>query len=217
MRDPYEVLGVQKNASQADDQERLSAARQEAASRRQQERPKAATRFAELNAAYEIVGDERQAQGLRPRRDRRRRQAALPGLRRVRCAAGRRTRSGRWCALRKLHLGPGRLPPSAERRLAAAASRIFCVRCSAAAAGAARGFGTHVRGRGFRCGKRRRAGCARFADDHACGSGQGHEDARASADRQGCRGQDSGRTRDGQQIRLKGQGLAGARRGRATR
>ncbi len=58
MRDPYEVLGVSRGAT---------AAEIKSAFRRQAKRlhpdankhdPKAATRFAELNAAYEIVGDE---------------------------------------------------------------------------------------------------------------------------------------------------------------
>jgi len=57
MRDPYDILGVEKNAS---------AAEVKSAFRRQAKKlhpdankhdPKAATRFAELNAAYEILGE----------------------------------------------------------------------------------------------------------------------------------------------------------------
>src|SRR6476661_415544 len=57
MRDPYDILGVSKNAS---------AAEVKSAFRRQAKKlhpdankhdPKAATRFAELNAAYEILGE----------------------------------------------------------------------------------------------------------------------------------------------------------------
>ena len=57
MRDPYDILGVAKNAS---------AAEVKSAFRRQAKKlhpdankhdPKAATRFAELNAAYEILGE----------------------------------------------------------------------------------------------------------------------------------------------------------------
>src|SRR3954470_25018819 len=58
MRDPYDILGVSKNAS---------AAEVKSAFRRQAKKlhpdankhdPRAASRFAELNAAYEILGDE---------------------------------------------------------------------------------------------------------------------------------------------------------------
>src|SRR4051812_7806693 len=58
MRDPYDILGVSKNAS---------AAEVKSAFRRQAKKlhpdankhdPKAATRFAELNAAYEILGED---------------------------------------------------------------------------------------------------------------------------------------------------------------
>src|SRR4029078_2911522 len=58
MRDPYNILGVSKNAS---------AAEVKSAFRRQAKKlhpdankhdPKAASRFAELNAAYEILGED---------------------------------------------------------------------------------------------------------------------------------------------------------------
>ena len=58
MRDPYEVLGVSKGASEA---EIKSAFRKQAKKLHpdaNKHDPKAASRFAELNAAYEIVGDE---------------------------------------------------------------------------------------------------------------------------------------------------------------
>jgi DnaJ-class molecular chaperone len=58
MRDPYEVLGVSKNASPA---EIKSAFRRQAKKLHpdaNKHDPKAATRFAELNAAYEILGEE---------------------------------------------------------------------------------------------------------------------------------------------------------------
>ena len=47
---------------------------------RNKDDPKAQDKFAELNSAYEIVGDKREACAVRSRRDRRGRQAALPGL-----------------------------------------------------------------------------------------------------------------------------------------
>ena len=58
MRDPYEVLGVSKSASGA---EIKSAFRRQAKKLHpdaNKHDPKAATRFAELNAAYEILGEE---------------------------------------------------------------------------------------------------------------------------------------------------------------
>jgi DnaJ-class molecular chaperone len=58
MRDPYEVLGVSKNASAA---EIKSAFRRQAKKLHpdaNKHDPKAAARFAELNAAYEILGEE---------------------------------------------------------------------------------------------------------------------------------------------------------------
>src|SRR5881397_3580182 len=57
MRDPYDVLGVSKNASAA---EIKSAFRQQAKKLHpdaNKHDPKAAARFAELNAAYEILGE----------------------------------------------------------------------------------------------------------------------------------------------------------------
>jgi len=58
MRDPYQVLGVSKGASEA---EIKSAFRRQAKKLHpdaNKHDPKAASRFAELNAAYEIVGDD---------------------------------------------------------------------------------------------------------------------------------------------------------------
>src|ERR1044072_8403520 len=58
MRDPYNVLGVSKNASAA---EIKSAFRRQAKKLHpdaNKHDPKAATRFAELNAAYEILGED---------------------------------------------------------------------------------------------------------------------------------------------------------------
>src|SRR4051794_36780130 len=57
MRDPYDVLGVSKNASAA---EIKSAFRRQAKKLHpdaNKHDPKAAARFAELNAAYEILGE----------------------------------------------------------------------------------------------------------------------------------------------------------------
>jgi len=59
MRDPYEILGVSKGASEG---EIKSAYRRQAKKLHpdaNKHDPKAASRFAELNAAYEIVGDDK--------------------------------------------------------------------------------------------------------------------------------------------------------------
>jgi DnaJ-class molecular chaperone len=58
MRDPYDVLGVSKSASEGD----IKSAYRKLAKKHHPDAnkhdPEAATRFAELNAAYEIVGDD---------------------------------------------------------------------------------------------------------------------------------------------------------------
>src|SRR6185295_1110692 len=58
MRDPYEILGVQKNATPA----AIKSAFRRLAKKLHPDANKAdktaATKFSELNAAYEIVGDE---------------------------------------------------------------------------------------------------------------------------------------------------------------
>src|SRR5688572_22243647 len=58
MRDPYDILGVKKGADAAE----IKSAFRKSAKRLHPDAnkadPKAASRFAELNAAYEILGDE---------------------------------------------------------------------------------------------------------------------------------------------------------------
>ena len=72
MRDPYDVLGVQKNASPASVKSAFRKLAKKLHPDANKDDKKAATKFAELNAAYEIVGDEvRRAE--RCLRDRRRR------------------------------------------------------------------------------------------------------------------------------------------------
>jgi DnaJ-class molecular chaperone len=58
MRDPYEVLGVSKGASEADIKSAYRRLAKKLHPDANKHAPKAATRFAELNAAYEIVGDD---------------------------------------------------------------------------------------------------------------------------------------------------------------
>jgi DnaJ-class molecular chaperone len=57
MRDPYEVLGVSKSASAADIKSAFRKLAKKHHPDANKHDPKAASRFAELNAAYEIVGD----------------------------------------------------------------------------------------------------------------------------------------------------------------
>jgi DnaJ-class molecular chaperone len=57
MRDPYEILGVSKSASEADIKSAYRRLAKKLHPDANKSDPKAATRFAELNAAYEIVGD----------------------------------------------------------------------------------------------------------------------------------------------------------------
>jgi curved DNA-binding protein CbpA len=69
MRDPYEVLGLAKNASAAD----IKSAYRKLAKKfhpDQSKEPRAKDRFAEINSAYEIAGDEKtRAATINPSRD----------------------------------------------------------------------------------------------------------------------------------------------------
>src|SRR5512140_2233943 len=58
MRDPYEVLGVSKGASEADIKSAYRKLAKKLHPDANKDDPKAATRFSELNTAYEILGDE---------------------------------------------------------------------------------------------------------------------------------------------------------------
>lgn len=57
MRDPYEVLGVSKGASAADIKSAFRKLAKKLHPDANKHDPKAASRFAEINAAYEIIGD----------------------------------------------------------------------------------------------------------------------------------------------------------------
>src|SRR5690348_458908 len=57
MRDPYEVLGVKKSASAAEIKSAFRKLAKKHHPDANKHDPKAAARFAEVNAAYEIVGD----------------------------------------------------------------------------------------------------------------------------------------------------------------
>jgi DnaJ-class molecular chaperone len=59
MRDPYTVLGVSKSASEAEIKSAFRKLAKKHHPDANKHDPKAASRFAELNAAYEIVGDDK--------------------------------------------------------------------------------------------------------------------------------------------------------------
>jgi DnaJ-class molecular chaperone len=59
MRDPYDVLGVSKGASEGDIKSAFRRLAKRLHPDANKHDPKAASRFAELNAAYEIVGDDK--------------------------------------------------------------------------------------------------------------------------------------------------------------
>ena len=58
MRDPYQVLGVARGASDAEIKKAFRRRAKELHPDRNREDPKAQDKFAELNTAYEILGDE---------------------------------------------------------------------------------------------------------------------------------------------------------------
>ena len=59
MRDPYQVLGVQKSASPEDVKKAFRRLAKKLHPDANKKDPKAAAKFAELNAAYELLGDEK--------------------------------------------------------------------------------------------------------------------------------------------------------------
>ncbi len=59
MRDPYEILGVSKGASEAEIKSAYRRLAKKLHPDANKHDPKAASRFAEINAAYEIVGDDK--------------------------------------------------------------------------------------------------------------------------------------------------------------
>src|SRR5918997_468596 len=58
MRNPYDILGVQKSASDADIKKAFRKLAKQYHPDRNADDPKAKDKFAEVNSAYEILGDE---------------------------------------------------------------------------------------------------------------------------------------------------------------
>ena len=64
MRDPYEILGLDRKASSSDVKTAFRRSAKKLHPDANKNDPKAASRFAELNAAYEILGDEAKRQAF---------------------------------------------------------------------------------------------------------------------------------------------------------
>ena len=64
MRDPYEILGVPRSATEADIKKSFRRLAKTLHPDANKSDPKAAARFAELNGAYEILGDEKKRQAF---------------------------------------------------------------------------------------------------------------------------------------------------------
>ena len=80
MRDPYDVLGVGRSASEAEVKRAYRKLAKQYHPDKHAGDKKAQAKFSEINSAYEIVGDKEKRGKVRPWRDRRRGQAEISGL-----------------------------------------------------------------------------------------------------------------------------------------
>ena len=225
MRDPYDVLGVSKSASAGGHQERLSASSPRSCTptptRTTRRRPR---KFAELNAAYEIVGDEDKRKAF----DRGEIDAeGKPRFQGFEGAGGGRP-GGRRLRRRRAHFetftwGPDGIQRSRRPRRGGGCRRRRHRRhpaatCSAARAAARRGAQFEPDDFERRAAPRRAATSPRTRDDHARRKLRQARRAACS-----CRPARRSRSRfrpaspTARQIRLKGQGMPGPAARPATR
>ena len=223
MRDPYEVLGVQKNATPA----AIKSAFRQLAKKLHPDANKtdktAATKFSELNAAYEILGDEDKRKAFD------RGEIDAEGKPRFQ-GFERRRRRGRAAAGRgRLRPATAISRPSPGGRTASSAPAAAAAAVSAAAAASTNSEGD-VRRRGALAAAAARSSSRRISAAPAPGRdvtgtvtitlpevADRHLAARAAADRQGDRRQDSGRPRRRPDHPAEGAGAARARRRRGRR
>ena len=129
MRDPYDILGVAKGASEAEVKKAFRSLAKKYHPDTHAGDEKAAKKFQELSGAYDILGDKEKRGEIRPRRDRRLRQSARLRSRRPRLS--RRARRG---GGREYHFEWGgravRAAPAANRPKASA-PRTSSPTCSA--------------------------------------------------------------------------------------
>ena len=149
MRDPYDVLGVSKGASEGDIKSAYRRLAKKLHPDANKHDPKAASRFAELNAAYEIVGDadkrkafdrgEIDAEG-KPR---------FQGFEGFGAQPGGGFKPGGGAQFESFSFGPDgfRRSGGGAAGSAAAASTNFCAGCLAVPRVAARGTGPARRSR----------------------------------------------------------------------
>ena len=115
MRDPYEVLGVSKGASEAEIKSAFRRLAKKLHPDANKHDPKAASRFAELNAAYEIVGDDKKRKAFDNGEIDAEGKPRFQGFEGRAAGRRRRLRAGR--AFRKFQLRARRLPaPGRGRR-----------------------------------------------------------------------------------------------------
>ena len=187
MRDPYEVLGVDRKASAADIKSAFRRLAKKLHPDANKNDPNAASRFAEINAAYEILGEDDKRKAFDRGEIDAEGKPRFQGFDRFGAGAqpGRRFWPG--SGLSRLSASARRAlpgPPGAAAVAAVlAALRISCEKLSAAWAGRA-AAAPELPSRPRISAARRR--CHGGADSHAAGCGAWRYPAHTAAVRQGC-------------------------------